>query len=252
MMTSPVFNNKNHLQTRISRCFLLLWLVFFLTLQAANAQKKAVINLPKYDYKAYHFGFILAVNAMDFRIKYEDDFRDNDSLLVLNSTPQGGFNIGIVSNLRLADHWDLRFVPTLSFGERDVAYTFIDTNNVSYDDVKKVESTLIDFPLTVKFKSNRLNNTRAYVLTGLKYSIDLASQAKKREKDENVKVKLSRDDISFEVGVGFDFYTTFFKFGTELKMSYGINDLIVKEGTIYTQHIKKLSSKVFQLSFTFE
>jgi hypothetical protein len=49
-----------------------------------------------------------------------------------------------------------------------------------------------------------------------------------------------------------DFYTTFFKFGIELKMSYGLMDILKRQGNIYTLPVEKLSSKLFLLSFTFE
>jgi len=35
-------------------------------------------------------------------------------------------------------------------------------------------------------------------------------------------------------------------------MSYGLRDLLIKENTIYTNSVKRLNSKIFQLSFTFE
>jgi len=65
-------------------------------------------------------------------------------------------------------------------------------------------------------------------------------------------VKLKKHDFTGDLGVGFDFYTVYFKFSTEIKMSYGINDMIYREGNIYTDSIKKLSAKMFQISFTFE
>ena len=67
-----------------------------------------------------------------------------------------------------------------------------------------------------------------------------------------VQVKLNRHDVYYEIGVGFDFYFEWFKFGTELKMSYGMLDILKRENNIYTDGIDKLKSKIFQLSFTFE
>lgn len=211
-----------------------------------------MLNLPKYDQKLYHFGFILGVNQMFFSVKNVPEFDKLDSLYILESTPELGFNIGIVSNLRLAEHWDLRFIPTLSFGERNLHYTFLQNNRKFYQDKKKVESTHIDLPFELKFKANRLNNFRAYLLSGAKFSIDLASQAKKKEADDALRVKIERNDVAFEAGVGFDFYTTYFKFGTELKMSYGMRDLLKHENTPYARGIESLKSKIFQISFTFE
>ena len=210
------------------------------------------MNLPKYDLKPYHFGFILGVNQMFFSLKTAEDFLPIDSLYVIEVAPELGFNIGIVSNLRIGDHFDLRFIPTLSFGERNLEYTLSKNDTLFFDETKKIESTYLDFPLNLKFKSHRVNNFRSYVMTGVKYSIDLASQAKNKSSDDEIVLKLYKNDYSFEVGVGFEFYATFFKFGTELKMSYGVRDLLKRENNVFTDGIDKLSSKIFQISFTFE
>ncbi|HAH59769.1 MAG TPA: hypothetical protein DCL86_16640, partial [Bacteroidales bacterium] len=62
----------------------------------------------------------------------------------------------------------------------------------------------------------------------------------------------NKSDVYAEMGAGFDFYTTFFKFGIELKMSYGLTDILRREGNIYTGGFDDLRSKLFLLSFTFE
>lgn len=188
---------------------------------------------------------------MDFSIKPVENFNELDSVFVIESQPQWGFNIGIVSNLRLGQSFDLRFVPTLSFGDRILNYTVVENDTFKITRAKKIESTFIDFPLMLKYKSQRLNNVRAYVTTGLCYSVDLASQAKKIDRKKDL-VKLKQNDILYQFGVGFDFYFTEFKFATELKMAYGIRDLLVRDNTVYTSSIKKLNSKIFQISFLFE
>jgi hypothetical protein len=216
-----------------------------------KAQKRPRIeNLPKYDLKPYHFGFALCLNKMDFAIHPIEDYHSFDSLFVIQSTPQWGFNIGIVSNLRLGKFADLRFLPTLSFGQRVLDYT-LSTGAGTAKTSKGIESTYLDFPLLLKYKSKRLNNVRAYVLTGFQYSLDLASQAKKKARNEDL-VKLKENDYLYQFGVGFDFYLEYFKFSTELKMMYGLRDLLKRDGTVYTNSIDRLNSKIFQLSFLFE
>jgi len=91
-----------------------------------------------------------------------------------------------------------------------------------------------------------------YVLGGVKYTLDLASQKKAQASSSETTVKINKHDISLEVGAGVDFYADFFKFGIELKMGYGFNNMIKHEGNLYTDSIDKLNSKVFLLSFTFE
>lgn len=217
------------------------------------AQKRVKVeNQPKYDRKPYHFGFALCINRMDFAVKTVPGFNSlNDTLLVIQSTPQWGFNIGIITNLRLNEYSDLRFIPTLSFGDRILDYTLKMNDTTFYNSAKKIESTYIDFPLIFKYKSKRLFNARAYILAGAQYSLDLASQAKKKAKNNDV-VKLKENDILYQFGVGFDFYLESFKFATELKMCYGMRDLLKRDETYYTNSIDRLNSKIFQLSFLFE
>ena len=55
-----------------------------------------------------------------------------------------------------------------------------------------------------------------------------------------------------QIGFGTDFYLEYFKFGVELKMSYGLKDYHVKEDNAFANPIEKLKSKMFLLSLTFE
>ena len=255
---------------RLTLVKIVLLSVFLGTLfPVATAQKAKVRNLPNYDVAPYHFGFILGMNQMLFTIKTNpgfqdvsyyaietpDLFADSSRLYGLEHSPAFGFTIGIVSNLRLGDHLDLRFVPSLSFGERDLNYTvltYFDGVKSVVESTKKLQSTFIEFPLHVKYKGNRLNNIRPYWLFGAKYALDLASDSKKKEDNNNIYVSIERNDVYADLGAGLDFYTTFFKFGVELKMSYGLRDMLKREGNIYTLPVDRLSSKLFLLSFTFE
>ena len=120
--------------------------------------------------------------------------------------------------------------------------------------IKKIPSTYINFPLEIKYKARRYNNFRPYLLTGVQYSLDLASNAKKREqKNRSEKIiKFNQNDVYLEAGVGFDFYNEWFKMGIELKMMYGLFDILKRENNIYTESLERVNSKIFQLSFTFE
>jgi len=231
------------------KTYILLLLVVLLW-NTSLAQVR-VENLPKYDRKLFHFGFTIGFNQMDFAIKRAQNPYYNDTLLTLYTEPEGGFQIGIVSNMRLHDNFDVRFIPTLSFGDRVLNYSLKTQDSTILSQNKRIESTFIDFPLFIKFKSNRLTNLRAYVLAGGKYSLDLASQKGNKDYNEYM-VKLKKHDFSGEVGVGFDFYLEYFKFAVELKMSYGFTDLLYRENNVYTNSIEKLNSKMFWLSFTFE
>lgn len=205
-------------------------------------------NLPNYDRKTIHFGFLIGLNSLDFKIKQNPN--QNESLFVLKSQDQKGFNMGVITNVRLNYNADLRILPTLSLSERKISYT-INENNISIVELKTIESTFIEFPVAIKFKSERYNNVRTYILSGLKYSLDLASL--RNINDEGLElVKLKQNDISYEVGLGLDFYLSYFKFAVEMKGTFGLLNLIKEDNTIYSNSIESLHSRGFTVTFTFE
>lgn len=234
-------------------------------------QSKGVMNLPSYNNARYHFGFILALNQMNFTLKMKDGYQnvtydslqspdiyaDSLNLLGVNANPTMGFTVGIVGNLRLAKYIDLRLVPSLGFGERNIDYTmrtYSDGVESIVDIRKSITSAHIDIPLYVKYRSKRHHNFGAYVQAGAKYVLDLAATRSDKEEEGNeTVVKLMKNDIAAIAGVGVEFYNGWFKFGVEINMSYGLNDLLRRDdNNIYTGGIESLRSKVWQLSFTFE
>ncbi|MBK6445873.1 MAG: PorT family protein [Bacteroidetes bacterium] len=225
---------------------------FYFSTNHSQAQlNNSPINLPKYDHQKIHFGFTLGLNSTNFKVTLVPDFKTMDSIYVVESEPVSGLNLGIISNLRLGEYWDLRFIPALSFAQRNLIYQFKYPDSTSAGTTKSVESTYLEFPLDLKFKSKRVTNYRMYVLAGARYSIDMVSQAKVRDKDRDI-VKLKRYDFGYEIGLGFDFYLTYFKFSPEIKMFNGLNNLLVKDNSRYASPLDKLNSKIFLVSFLFE
>ena len=256
------------LSKKITLPFLLFLILVGITIDV-QAQRRKVLNLPSYDESPYHFGFILGINNMLFSINTADNLPNKkwstdqspdvygDSLYVYsvtsNSTP--GFSVGILANLRMGKYTDLRLIPTLTFGERIFNFNILRYRNGEplFVEVKKsVTSTIVEIPFEVRYKSKRLNNFRMYVLSGIKYSLDLASQKKGESNSNTSNVKLYRNDFSLEVGAGAEFYTEYFKFGVEAKMGYGFRNLRIPEDNIYSGSLESIRSKVFLLSFTFE
>ncbi len=241
------------------------------------SQINKVPNLKLYDFETLHFGFTLVANEMDFIVKAKEDlymtYWSGDSVpgdpdlraakgarvygIRANAIP--GFSVGIVGDLRLGEYFNLRFIPTLSFGRRELEYDVVlydENNQLLFGDSiitipKEINSTFLEFPLFLKYKSKRDHNMRAYVIGGAKLSFDLASQANKDDQN-NYDPKLFRTDTYGMVGAGLDFYMNWFKFGVELSMSYGFRDMLLREDNLYTESIESLRSKVFMLTFTFE
>ena len=246
----------------------------------AQAQRRVIHYLPKYEQEPYHFGFLLAYNQMMYTVKTVEDYQNipqpanswpngnynipsTQNLYVYNIETQQtpGFTVGIIGSKRLGRYFDLRLIPSLSFSERrmryDIAVKNLDGDITMKTFTKSIGTTFVEFPLNIKYRSKRYNNIGAYIMGGINPKIDLASQKDNKETDgqgnefiNNLVTK--RFDVAGELGAGFDIYNQWFKMGIEVKMSYGLLDIVKNEAFIYTAPIDKLRNKLFQISLIVE
>ena len=240
-----ILNNKKYI-------LLILSLVL---ISAVYSQKSTTKNFAKFDHRFMHFGFLIGGNSTDFVLRrHPPTVAGSDTLTILEPQNGSGFNLGIISAMHFGDYLSLRFTPNLAFTSRNLEYTF-QTSKGEKKYVKTIESAIINFPLNLKYKSARVNNFSAYVIFGAAYTLDLSANEGVENLSTNptdIIVKIKRDDVMGQIGFGTDFYLEYFKFGIELKMSYGIRDLLDHDNTQFSTPIDKLRSKIFLLSFTFE
>lgn len=273
------------LKSTVINIVLLLGFVLCLSQQNVFAQTKKPMNLMNYDFEDYHFGFILAYNQMSYSFKYVENYQliphsaseypnSSDSFYNAGATyytrsvespAKPGFTVGVVGNLRIGQFFDLRLIPSLSFGTRTIIYQLYRDSSavpsILATKEKSILSTFIEFPLQVKYRSKRLNNVAAYVIGGTNFKFDLASQKKSQidvmnEQGEQITVidniRVKKFDIAAEIGAGFDFYNSYFKFGIEFKLSYGLLNVLDKQNLIYDSSIQNMKNRTFQVSLTFE
>lgn len=234
---------------KLSKYLFVLLLVFASSITFSQENRG---NLPTYYKERLHFGFTIGVNRANFIIHPAPHFERFDTLKSVVSIPKYGFNLGIISELMLHQYVTLRFIPNLSFAERNLEYSFEGFDTIVRK--KSIESTFLNFPLNIKLRSKRVENFGAYIVAGGSYSLDLASKRKSvtsTDPNEQI-VKLKRDDFGYEVGAGAEFYFEYFKFAIEGKLSIGTRDLLIHDNTVYSNSINKLNSKVFLVSITFE
>lgn len=206
-------------------------------------------NYSQFDRKKLHFGFLLGANTSDFRYTFQPTVINGDSIYNVGINKAPGFNIGIVSSWNIHPMFHIRFVPGLSFQEREFKY--FDNNNEN-GKVTRLESTNLDFPLMLKLRTKRINNFAAYALIGAQYSIDLASQ---HDVDVNFGddiMLMKQHDFSTIFGGGFDFFMAYYKFAFEIKLANGFKDLLLQKDSYYTAPLTSLKSKVWWFSITFE
>ena len=197
--------------------------------------------------KTIYFGIAMGVNVADFKIINAPLAPGNDSIHYIKTRIGPGFNLGIIGNYQFHKYFDLRFIPTLSFSDKNIVYT--DLNNK--DIVKDVSSIYLDFPLQLRFKSDPVKDFRVYGITGIRYDYDLASNVKARKADDII--KLHNNDVAAELGIGFMIYFPYFILSPELKVSRGVvNILYQTPGLIYSRTMQALYSRTFTFTLNLE
>ncbi|MBU2018690.1 MAG: PorT family protein [Bacteroidetes bacterium] len=230
--------------------FLMLLLV-----TSAYGQKQKPKNYSRFDEKTAHFGFMLGFNSADFLVYQNREAYSKYGLISLENISQPGGQLGIVTTLKLGSPvLRLRLIPTLSFQERVLLYTFIDPKDASKtkQEEERIGSTNLDFPLMFQFRTSRFNNFATYVLGGAQYSLDLQSQAEKSQSFIDPFIKIKRDDFQVQAGVGVEFFAPYFKFGMEIKYSQGMINSFIQDNTTASRPIDFLYNKVWWFCLIFE
>ncbi len=234
---------------------LFLTLLIFIVLGSSSyAQKFKQERYKNFDKRMFHFGFMLGFNSSDFTVYQDVNAYEQYGLKLLENDAQPGGQLGILTTMKLGTPvLRLRFIPTLSFLERLLRYSFEDTV-LNKDEIgeERVNSTNLDFPIMLQFRTKRLNNFTAYVLVGGQYSIDLQSQEKASQNYIDPYVKIKRNDVQGQIGGGLEFFAPYFKFGIELKYSHGFMNSFIQDNTNIANPINKLYNKVWSLSLIFE
>lgn len=234
---------------KLGKLLAILGFLFFLQGAELTAQNaRGNYNFLDFQQKPYYFGITLGFNRADSRIFYSKTFINNNEISTSNSVSGPGFNLGIVTNLKIGQYFDFRFLPTLSFAERQIRF---DQVRSSEPIIARFESVFVEMPFHIRYKSAPYKDMRLFVVTGVKYGFDVANQSKARQADENVKI--APTDFAGEIGVGIQFFFPYFIFSPELKMSQGLgNTLIFDSALPQSTVIEKVLSRTFTLSLHFE
>ena len=214
-----------------------------------QAQSKRLKNQPKYDTRPLHFGFSLGLNYTDFYIR-KRDLSQVPGYYSMRSDVNPGYTIRIISDLRLHENLSLRFVPGFAATVRHLYFEVDDRfTGLKTEVFREVESAYIEMPFELKFRGDRVNNHRWYLLTGIKYSLDLAS---KQDVEDDEFFKLMRNDLGYELGIGIDIYFEYFKFSPQIIATFGQADLLVQDGTKLVEGINTIQTRSILINFTFE
>lgn len=226
-------------------------LILFISLSVSmkvNAQFSIMEHDDQNMSRKFHFGVALGYNKSDYKITLDSNFIVQKNILNVQPVKGPGFNLGIVTDYHISRYFDLRLIPALSFGEKNIKYIQKDS---ALPVVKKIESVYLEFPFLLKYKSKPYKNSRMYAIAGLKYSIDMQSNATARRAQNLIKAK--KDDYLFEYGIGIELHMPMAIVAPEIKISYGLTNVLQNDDLlIYSSVLSRLRTRTFLFTIHLE
>ena len=239
-------NTKRNISTFFGFAFILIMVY---------PQKPRVKRLPALDDEPLYFGFNFGFNTMDFGFGQNTAISGNETSVFPDLYRlQLGFNVGVVTNIRLCKYLDLRIMPGIAFNERHIYFINILNESPEFG-LQKINSSFADLPILIKYGAERINNMKPYFVFGENTRFDLASKRDYDEADVEI-IRLKQLDYYIETGIGCDFYLEYFRFSTEIKYSYGLRDVLAGDDHVgnreFVSSIDFLNSRMIFLTFYFE
>lgn len=244
-------------------------LVLMVSTLSCFAQRQTIKNLPYYDQRLLHWGFCLGVNTPDITFEHSGN-QAGQGWWATCPDVNGAFFVGLMGDMAITEHLNFRVTPMLYFQERGITFERIDPieqqNNLSEIEsnpglsngerqrtTQQLKTTYLEFPLSLKISTRRINNYRPYIVAGAQLDIDMAHE-------KETPIVFRRIDIGLHVGLGCDFYLPFFKLAPELRFNLGLLDMIdhnragLQDETMrpYTEALLSARNTGMSLVFWFE
>jgi hypothetical protein len=204
-------------------------------------------NNPNYDDRKLTYGFLIGLHTSTYQLKYSDQFVTPQFDTVHSVVPawSAGFSLGFIVNYRLDDQLDLRLTPKVGFYENKISYIY--TDDTPRDD-QLVESTMVEFPVLLKYKSQRRGNVRMYMIGGVVPAFEASGKKKTEERELGIRTS----NISLDAGFGFDLYYPLFKFSPEIRFSRGIVNMLNRTTDDYGAPLKRINTNTITVYFLFQ
>lgn len=225
----------------------------FFILAGYKSQAQKQLYRQDHDDLPYYFGLTLSYNSSYLHQTKSNKFLQSDSVMIAEPGASGGIALGLLGTLRINDYWQFRANPQLIIGgSKYLSYNLLHTGAGEADFQRKImPSNIVSFPFQMKFNSDRIGNFRTYLLGGIKYDIDLASNSTARNAEDLI--KLARYDFGIEAGVGFNFYLPFVTISPEIKISNGLSNLHQVDPALkFSNVLDKIQSRMIVFSIHFE
>lgn len=225
-------------------CFIIL-----ITKTNVFSQKEKVENLPNFDKPWIHYGFYLGLNQNSFKIAYKNSDVINPEI---ETVADIGFNVGLIADLRLHRNINLRFEPGLISNTKTLLFKHI-TNEI--EATREIGNTYLHVPFVFKFSTNRLNNTRPYVLAGVSFDYNFSSNEKNSDDNFAGEFRQQSSSLMYEVGIGIDLYLPYFKLSPSIRGLFAITNEVKYDNSSpsqWTDPISYMGTRGIFLHLAFE
>ena len=240
------------MQPSLRPTVLLLSLLMGLTATTASAQRQKVKNLPYYDTRLLHWGFCLGMDLPDITFTHTGS-AEGEGWWASTTQASPAFRVGLMGDLAITQHLNVRVSPMLLFQQRNVTFSRTLADASREEVVQQLKTTYIEVPVSLKVSTRRINNYRPYLVAGAQVDLDM-------NHEKETPIVFRRLDVGLHIGMGCDVYLPFFKLAPELRLHWGLLDMIDHERATlqdetmrpYTDAIRSAHNKGISLVFWFE
>ncbi|MBT8260978.1 MAG: PorT family protein, partial [Bacteroidia bacterium] len=165
---------------------------------------------------------------------------------------------GLIGNLRINNHLDLRFEPGLYITKRTLNYNPDYFAGQAFNDgdlIREARSTYIHLPLLLKISTKRLNNFKPFIVGGFSTALNLSSNQDNPNDNSAGEFRVIKNNLYYELGIGVDFYLYWFKFTPSIRGVFSLNDELVRDedpNSPWTGNVHSMKTRGVFLNFTFQ
>lgn len=229
-------------------------------------------HLEGFDDQKFSWGFYLAGNNYDYKLVLDPKYGMENQRNLVQVKSSYSFGAGLIGKMRLNDNLDLRVEPGLQFVQRD--FTFDTQSNDQFaagtttnppfeprtltdeDKLRSVKATYIDIPVLVEVHGDRWYNSRPYAAAGLNWMMNLQSNAKSSDDNQQGIFRSTSSNFAWSAEIGIQFYFSRFKLTPGFRGTFMINDELVKDNPdtppYWASAISTAKTRAFMFVLKFE
>ena len=219
------------------------------------SQHQRLENYKNFDKALMQFGVQMGLNNAGFNLVPIKETHSLFGYRSIQAKSQPGMTIGMLTSIKLGSPvLRFRIIPTFSFQERVINYYSSPTteNGKEIFNEERVNSSNVDLPMLLQFRTLRYGNFTSYFISGGQYSIDLQSTADKTQNTVDPFIKLQKKYWMGQAGVGVEFFAEYFKFGMEIKYSQGFQNVLIQDNSAVSNPLQSLRNNAWIFTITFE